>query len=126
MRATVGLIAQMQALGMTAHAALTDSAVAIAVGEDSESDLTSMLTKEAGEMTPFMSFSMDAGRYYAFLGEAIAQSEATDDEKAPSPEMQAALQDIMTAVGSLYDRMSADVMLTADGVELRVTETLAD
>jgi hypothetical protein len=117
---------QMQAMGMTAHAALTDSAVAIAVGEDSESDLTSMLTTEAGDTTPFISFSMDAGRYYAFLGEAIAESEAKDDEKAPSPEMQAALQDIMTAVGNLYDRMSADVMLTADGVEFRVTETLAD
>ena len=117
---------QMQAMGITAHAALTDSAVAIAVGEESDADLSSMLSAEAGATTPFISFSMDAGRYYAFLGEAIAESEANGDEKAPSPEMQAALQDIMTAIGKLYDRMSVDVLLTANGVELRATETLAD
>jgi hypothetical protein len=117
---------QMQAMGIKAYAALTDSAVAIAAGDDSEADLTSMLEAEAPETAPLMSFSMDAGRYYSFLGEAIAQSDAGDDENAPSPEMQAALQDIMEAVGNVYDRMAVDVLLTADGVELRATETLAD
>jgi hypothetical protein len=117
---------QMQDMGMKAYAALTDSAVAIATGENSEADLTSMLGAEAAETAPLMSFSMDAGRYYAFLGEAIAQSDAGDDEDAPSPEMQAALQDIMEAVGNLYDRMAIDVLLTAEGVEFRATETLAD
>lgn len=117
---------QMQAMGITAHAALTDSIVAIAVGEDSQADLSGMLSAEAVEDEPFISFSMDAGRYYAFLGEAIAQAEAEEGEKSPSPEMQAAMQDIMTAVGKLYDRMSVDILLTADGIVLRATETLAD
>jgi hypothetical protein len=117
---------QMQAMGITAHAALTDTAVAIAVGENSEPNLTSMLSAELAEVTPIISFSMDAARYYSFLGEAIAESELEDGEEGPSPEMQAALQDIMTAVGKLYERMSVDVLLTADGIELRATETLAD
>lgn len=117
---------QLQAMGITAHAALTEDAVAIAVGEDSAADLTAMLGAETADVAPFMSFSMDAGRYYAFLGEAIAASEAGEDENAPSPEMQAALQDIMIAVGSLYDRMSIDVLLTGEGIEFRASETLAD
>jgi len=117
---------QMAAMGISAHAALTDGAVAIAVGEDSAADLGSMLSAKAGEVRPFMSFSMDAGRYYSFLGEAIAASEPEEGEDAPSPEMQAALQDIMNAVGALYDRMSIDVLFTADGIEFRSSETLAD
>ena len=117
---------QMQAMGISAYAALTEGAVAVAVGENSQEDLVSMLSAEAADEPPFMSFTMDAGRYYSFLGDAIAASEAEEGEQAPSPEMQAALQDIMTAVGSIYDRMTVDILLTPQGIELRATETLAD
>ena len=117
---------QMQAMGISAHAAMTEAAVAIAVGEDSEQDLGDMLAAKASGASPFMSFSMDAARYYGFLGDAIAAAEPSEDEQAPSPEMQAAMKDIMNAVASLYERMSIDVLLTSNGVELKAVEHLAD
>lgn len=117
---------QMQAMGITAHAALTENAVAIAVGEDSEQDLGDMLGAKPTGAAPFMSFSMDAARYYGFLGDAIAASEPKEGEEAPSPEMQAALKDIMNAVAGLYERMSVDVLLTSNGVEFKAVEHLAD
>ena len=117
---------QLAAMGISAHAALTDSAVAIAVGEDSEQDLGAMLGAKSTGTTPFASFSMDAARYYGFLGDAIAAAEPGEDEDAPSPEMQAAMKDIMNAVASLYERMSIDVLLTSNGVEFKAVEHLAD
>jgi len=116
---------QMQAMGIAAFAALTDSALAISVGEDAESKLEGMLDAEPSDPAPFMSFSVDAARYYAFLGEAIAAGEQ-GQEDAPSPELQAALQEVMLAVADVYDRMSADVLLTERGVELRSSVVLKD
>jgi hypothetical protein len=117
---------QMQAMGISAYAALTESAVAVAVGEDSESELAGMLGADATDPSPLISFSMDAGRYYAFLGDAIAAAEQKEGEKGPSPEMQAAMKDIMNAVAGLYERMTIDIMLTSNGVEIRAVELLAD
>ena len=53
-------------------------------------------------------------------GDAAAQGE--DDE--PTPEMKAALQETMLAVGELYDRMSIDVLFTEKGIEIRAEEVL--
>jgi len=117
---------QIQAMGISAYAALTGNAVAIAVGEDPQSALTEMLGAEPADPAPLISFSMDAGRYYAFLGEAIAAAEQKEGEKAPSPEMQAAMRDIMNVVADLYERMAVDVMLTSNGVEIHAVELLAD
>ena len=117
---------QMQAMGLSAHAALTENAVAIAVGEDSEADLGDMLAAKPSGARPFMSFSMDAARYYGFLGDAIAAAEPKEGEDAPSAEMQAAMKDIMNAVASLYERMSVDVLLTSNGIEIKAVEHLAD
>jgi hypothetical protein len=115
---------QVQAMGMSAYAALTENAVAIGVGEDSESDLTGMLDADAADPSPLISFSMDAGRYYAFLGDAIAATEPKEGDKGPSPEMQAAMKDIMNAVAGLYERMTIDIMLTSNGVEMKGIELL--
>ena len=117
---------QLQMMGLSAHAALTDTAVAIAVGEDSAQDLGDMLGAQPSDTTPLASFSMDAARYYGFLGDAIAAAEPGEDEEAPSPEMQAAMKDIMNAVASLYERMSVDILLTENGVEMKAVEHLAD
>lgn len=116
---------QLQAAGLTAHAALTESALAIAVGEASEADIEAMLSASVPDEAPFLSFSMDAGRYYTFIGEAIAAG-PQQGENGPSPEMQAALQDVMNGVGALYDRMSVDVLFTSNGVEFRTSVTLQD
>ena len=85
-----------------------------------------MLGAKVSGVTPFASFSMDAARYYGFLGDAIAAAEPGDDEDAPSPEMQAAMKDIMNAVAGLYERMSVDVLLTSNGIEVKAVEQLAD
>jgi hypothetical protein len=120
------VLSQLQAMGMTAFAALTESALAIAMGDDPEDDLVAMLEAEVSDNMPFMSFSMDSARYYAFIGDAIATAETEEGETAPSPEMQAALRDIMNTVGSLYERMAVNVYFTANGIEFKSVQDIAD
>lgn len=115
---------QLQAMGISAFAALTDSAVAVSVGEESESEVQGMLDAKGSAPAPFMSFSIDAARYYGFMGEAIAAGDVGED--APTPEMKAALQDLMLSVADLYDRMAGDILFTENGIEMHMTETLKD
>jgi hypothetical protein len=114
---------QVQAMGMTAFAAMNEGGLAISLGENAETQVAGMLEAEAMTPPPFMSVSMDAARYYAFLGEAIAAGEAGGDDM-PSPEMQVALTDMMDAIAELYDRMWVDVVFTGNGIEIRTVETL--
>jgi hypothetical protein len=116
---------QVQAMGIDAFAVLSDDAIAISVGDGAEAELEGMISAEAAAEAPFVSFSMDASRYYGFLGDAIAAGEA-DSEDAPSPKLQAALNEIMVAVADVYDRMSADVRFTPRGVEIDTSVTLKD
>jgi hypothetical protein len=116
---------QVQAMGIEAFAALSDDAIAVSVGAGSEAELEGMISAQAADEAPFLSFSMDAARYYGFLADAIAAGDS-DSEKAPSPEMQAALEEIMQAVADVYDRMTADVRFTARGVEIDSSVTLKD
>ena len=69
---------------------------------------------------------MDAARYYSFIGDAMEMAEQDDDGKAPPPEIQAAVSDIMDVISELYDRMSVDVDLTDRGIELKSSVTLKD
>jgi hypothetical protein len=112
-------------MGIDAFAVLSDDAIAISVGDGAEAELEGMISAEAAAEAPFVSFSMDASRYYGFLGDAIAAGEA-DSEDAPSPKLQAALNEIMVAVADVYDRMSADVRFTPRGVEIDTSVTLKD
>jgi len=116
---------QMQAMGISAFAALTEGSLAISMGEDAETQVAEMLDADAATPPPIMSFSVDAARYYSFMGEAIAAGDS-GAEDAPSPEMQAALTEMMRSVAEMYDRMAIDVTLTENGVEMHATETLKD
>jgi len=116
---------QMQAMDLAAFAALVDDAVAISVGEDAEAQVQSMLSADAADPAPLLSFSMDAARYYGFLGEAIAAGNQ-DQEHGPSPEMQAAMNEMMQAIAEIYDRMTVDIGFTARGVEIDSFVTLKD
>jgi hypothetical protein len=116
---------QVQAMGMTAFAALTNDALAISVGDNSESEAAGMLAADLSDPAPFLSFSMDAARYYSFLGDAMVAG-GEDQENAPSADMQAAMKEVLDAVADLYDRMSVEVMLTERGVELESSVTLKD
>jgi len=113
---------QLQAMGLSAFAALTDGAVAVSMGEESESEVQGMLGAEGATPPPFMSFSIDAARYYSFMGEAIATGDVGED--AATPEMQAALQEMMQSIADLYDRMAGDILFTENGIEMHMTETL--
>jgi hypothetical protein len=114
---------QLQMMEMSAFAALNEGALAVSLGEDAETQVQDMLGADAATPPPFMSFSVDAARYYSFMGEAIAVGEA-DDENAPTPEMQAALTEMMNSIAEFYDRMSIDVLFTENGIEMRAAETL--
>ncbi len=118
--------AQIQSMGFSPYAAMTEDALAIGLGENAEEDLQNMLAVEAKEPGPFMSFSMDAARYYSFIGDAMEMTKQDDDGKAPPPEIQAAVSDIMDVISELYDRMSVDVDLTERGIELKSSVTLKD
>lgn len=116
---------QAQAMGITAFAAMNDDALAVSVGENAESELGDVLEADAADPSPFASFSMDAARYYGFIGEAMSVTDG-DDENAPTPEMQAAMQEVMAAIADVYDRMSVDVSFTERGIELDSSVTLQD
>lgn len=114
---------QLQMMGMTAFTALNEGGLAVSVGDDAETQVQGMLGADAATPPPFMSFSVDAARYYSFMGEAIAAGEA-GAEDAPTPEMQAALTEMMNSIADFYDRMSIDVLFTENGIEMRAVETL--
>ena len=118
--------AQFQSMGFSPYVAMTENALAIGLGESAGEELQKMLAVEAKEAGPLMSFSMDAARYYSFIGDAVAMAEQDDDGKAPPPEIQAAVNDIMDVISELYDRMSVDVDLTERGIELNSSVTLKD
>ena len=117
---------QLQAMGMEAFAALNEGALAISVGADAESEAASMLKAELATPPPFMSFSMDAKRYYEFVGDAVMQQEESEESEPMPPEMRNAIRDIMVSSGEIYERMSVNVHLTERGVEVDTRMTLAD
>lgn len=112
---------QMQPPVEEAWVAMTDSSLSLAVGANGESQATSLIEAEAGDPPPVFGMSMDAGRYYEFIGKAAAMRDEGEDE---SPEMQEAVQDLMNAFADLIDRVSINVVLTDRGVELPAETTL--
>ncbi len=116
---------QAQALGGDVYVAMTDDALALSVGDGAETELAQMLNADATNNGTFLSFGMDAARYYTFIGEAMALSEP-DDEDEMTPEFRAAMQDMMLAVAEIYDRMLVDVKLTEKGIVIDSSVTLRD
>jgi hypothetical protein len=116
---------QAQMLGHDMYAAMNNDALALSIGDGAEAELGSMLSAKGRDNGTFMAFSMDAGRYYAFIGEAI-QMQEPDDETPMSPEFQKAMQDLMLAVADIYDRVSADVRFTDDGIVIDSVVTMGD
>jgi len=114
---------QLQATPIdAAWLAMTDSAIGLAVGEDGEDEVTRLLDLQAGDPPPLFAMSMDAGRYYHFIADAVTLEQA--DQR--SPEMASAVGDMMQVMGELIDRVSLSVNLTARGIEIPTETTLAD
>lgn len=116
---------QMQGIVQAAWVAMTDDALALAAGEGQEARLAEMLGAPLSKDGTFLSISMDMSRYYAFIGEAIKLSAEEDDEALPE-DMQQAVSDLMAASSKFYDRLAADVRLTARGVEIVTTILIQD
>ena len=116
---------QMAAIASSVFVALQDDGLALSFGDGMEDGLKGMLNADAEATGTFLSFSMDAGRYYSFIGEAMMLAEQDDESEMP-PGMQAAMNDVMQAAGSFYDRMSADFRFTDRGIELDSVVTFQD
>jgi len=115
-------LGQLAAMGQTVHVAMTDGALALSVGEGTEDRLGDMLDANAAKPSPFMTFDMDAARYYEFIGESMTAGQET----GASPEMQAAVQKMLASVQEGVDRMSVTIDFTENGIEMNSTVTLAD
>ena len=115
-----------------ASVALTENALAIAVGEDTEAGLAAMLGAETVDPAPFFSMNMDAVRYFEFIrnaGEAQTRHAAAgldDGSEEYLEATQAAQAEVLAALQELYDRILIDVYFTDNGIEMRSVVILRD
>lgn len=119
-------MAQLAEVADEAYAALSDDALAVAVGEGSEARAAELLVAESKEPAPLFSMTMDTASYYGLIGDAMMQSEPADGEKEMPLAVRTALKDVMTLMGKVYRRMALDVTLTPRGIEMRSRLSLAD
>ena len=117
---------QLAQLAQEAFAALSGSALAVAVGTGAERAVEAMLTAEPAASRPFASFAMDARRYYDLMGNAVMQSPPGENEEPLPQELRAAVRDIMLSSSELYERMAINVHFTTRGIEISSRMSLAD
>ena len=109
-----------------AFAAMSANALSIAIGEGAENNSASMLVAESADPVPILSINMNSARYYAMVGEAMAQESTDEDAKKMPVAVREAIRDAMMLSGSMYDRMSVDVRFTSRGVEIVGRMMLSD
>ena len=118
---------QLAAIAEQAFAALTESGIAVALGEGADVSAESMLEAGVQSPGPLMSMSMDAKKYYEFIARAGLQEPDPDSDEPPlPPQVRSAVQDIMVSSADLYERMSVNVLLTDRGIEIDSRVTLSD
>lgn len=117
---------QLAEIADEAFAAMSANALSIAIGEGAENNSTSMLVAESADPVPILSISMNSARYYAMVGEAMAQESTDEDAKKMPVAVREAIRDVMMLSGSMYDRMSVDVRFTSRGVEIVGRMMLSD
>ena len=119
-------IAQLTEFAHQGFAALTEGALALSVGEDSEANAANMLVAESVKPAPLFSMSMDVARYYGFIGDAMTEPAHEDGGEEMPLEVRTAVKDAMTLMGDLYKRLNLDIRLTDKGIEVGSRLTLAD
>lgn len=117
---------QLAQLAQEAFTALSESALAVAVGTGAKQAVEAMLSAEPVASRPFASFSMDAQRYYELMGDAVMQAEADEGEEPMPEELRSAIRDIMVSSRDLYERMVVNVHFTERGIEISSRMALAD
>ena len=117
---------QLAAVAQEAFAALSDSGLSVSVGKESEQNAEAMLQADVADSKPFVSMSMDAAKYYEFIGQAMMAEEQDEEGEEMPLAMRTAMRDIMVSTGRLYERMLMNVYLTERGIELDTRMTLVD
>ena len=108
--------------------AMTESALALSVGEVPPERLSDLLSSAPGDPLPSMSIRIDGERYYSFIGEAVraGQSAGGDGAQEVPDDVREAMTQVMTGFGDLLERIAVDVTLTERGVEVPTTISLGD
>lgn len=119
-------MSQLAELASDVFAALSTNALSISMGDGAESESAEMLVANSAEPTPFMSVSMDAERYYSMIDEAMSQESNDEEEDEMSQEMRDAMNNVMLLSGSMYERMTVDVLFTKRGIEVGAIMKLSD
>ena len=110
-----------------AHIAMTDAAIGLSIGNGSPDALADLLKSTPTDPLPSMSMHLDGERYYAFMSEAVQAGNAAGPESAQaSPEVQAAISQVMSGIGDMIERIAVNVTFTERGIEIPATLTLAD
>jgi len=106
-------------------AALTPTTIGIALGSDGEARLRELLSAPVSDVRPFMSFDMDAQRYYALFGDVMSAATAFDPTLVPQ-DTQALTQLMGQIANGPFEREYYDVRFTANGVEMPTITTFTD
>jgi len=119
---------QMAGMVGAAYVAMTDTALALSIGDGVEARLGDMMSAAVNEPHPFMSMEMDSTRYYEFIGQTMQMEKDGDDdeEDEAAAEIKAAMSETMVAVGDMFSRMTFQVYFTEHGVEFPSTIELAE
>lgn len=117
---------QLAEIADQAFAALSTNSVSVSIGDGAENNSAEMLVADSANPAPFLSMSMDSARYYAMIGEAMA-NENVDVEGEEMPKaVREAMRDVMQLSGNIYERMNLDVRFTGRGVEIDGRMHLSD
>ncbi len=110
-----------------AHLAMTNSALGLSIGNGDPEKLSDLLNSAPADPPPSMSMRLDGERYYTFMSEAVQAGNAAGPEaEQVSPEVQAALSQVMSGIGDMIERIAVDITFTERGIEMPATLTLAD
>lgn len=111
----------------TAHVAMTDAALGLAVGDNASNRISKLIGSPVGEPNTFFSSSMDMQRYYAVFGDMLEQAGQMDpDSEEMSAEQIERMSKMFNDMGELFERMSYSIRFTDRGVEIPSVITLKD
>jgi hypothetical protein len=107
-----------------AHIAMTENSLVISVGEGGADRIVELLKKGYAEPPPSMSMFMDASQYYGFIADSMMLAPPTEEDA--SPELTAAMVELMHSMEDWFGEMSVSISLTERGVEFQSTVTFTD
>ena len=117
-------MAQLAELAEEAFAALSETALTVAMGGAAERLAADMLVAKSVTPPSFLSVSFNAARYYDMMSIAMMQEPDAEEEDPTPLAVRMALRDIMAASGKLYERIVVNVRMTERGVEIDSRTTL--